>query len=172
MLDKAKAEYSLSKQELLPDITFGYKHEERDGNFSRGEWMGSVAFSIPLWFWGKQGPQIAEARAGLQAAQADYQAEENTVLFEARSAQAKVKAAEDIVRLYKDGILPRVESAVATARVSYESGTGEFSEYLGAFRAYRDFQMEYADQLAAWAVAKADLERVIGEDSQSERGIQ
>jgi outer membrane protein TolC len=172
MLAKARTDYSLSKQELLPDITFGYKHEERDGNFSRGEWMGSVAFSIPLWFWGKQGPQIAEARAGLQAAQADYQAEENTVLFEGRSALARVKAAGDIVRLYKDGILPRVESAVATARVAYESGTGEFSEYLGAFRAYRDFQMEYADALAAWAVAKADLERVIGEDSELERGIQ
>ncbi|MBF0504737.1 MAG: TolC family protein [Candidatus Omnitrophica bacterium] len=168
MLDKAKTEYSLSKQELLPDIRLEYKHEDQGGNFSRGQWMGAVGLTIPLWFWGKQGPEIAEARAGFKAAQADYQAEENTVLFEGRSALAKVKASGDIVRLYEDGILPRIKSAVTTARVAYESGTGEFSEYIGAFRAYRDYQMEYADALATLAVSKADLERVVGGDMDSE----
>lgn len=171
MLDKAKTEYSLSKQELLPDISLQYKHEEQDGNFSKGQWMGSVGLTIPLWFWGKQGPAIAEAHADLKAAQANLQAEENTVFFEGRSALAKVKVSGDIVRLYEDGILLRVESAVATARVAYESGTGDFAEYIGAYRAYRDFQMEYADALAALAVSKADLERVVGEDMDPEGEI-
>ena len=168
MMERARTEYSLSKQELLPDISLQYKHEEQGGNFSRGQWMGAVGLTIPLWFWGKQGPEIAEARAGFKAAQADLQAEENTVLFEGRSALAKVKASGDIVRLYEDGILPRIKSAVTTARVAYESGTGEFSEYMGAFRAYRDYQMEYADALAALAVSQADLERVVGGDMNSE----
>ena len=133
--------------------------------------MGSVGLTIPLWFWGKQGPAIAEAHADLKAAQADLQAEENTVFFEGRSALAKVKASGDIVRLYEDGILLRVESAVATARVAYESGTGDFTEYIGAYRAYRDFQMEYADALAALAVSKADLERTwMGEGCPGSRG--
>lgn len=162
MVDKARTEYSLSKQELLPDITLQYKHEEQGDNFSKGQWMGSVGLTIPLWFWGKQGPEIAEAHADLKAAQADLQAEENTVLFEGRSALAKVKASVDVVRLYEDGILPRVKSAVATARIAYESGTGDFTEYIGAFRALRDFQVEYAEALGAWAVSKADLERVVG----------
>ncbi len=162
MLDKARTEYSLSKQELLPDITLMYKHEEQDGNFSKGQWMGSVGLTIPLWFWGKQGPEIAEAHADLRAAQADYQAEENTVLFEGRSALAKVKASVDVVRLYEDGILPRIESAVVTASSAYASGRGDFNGYIEAFRAFRDYQMEYADALGAWAVSKADLEEVVG----------
>ncbi len=170
MLDRAKTEYSLSKQELLPDITLMYKHEEQNGNFSKGQWMGSVGLTIPIWFWGKQGPEIAEAHADLKAAQADYQAEENTVFFEGRSALAKVKASVDVVRLYEDGILPRVKSAVATARVGYESGTGDFNEYIGAFRAFRDFQMEYADALATLAISKADLERVVGGDIEEVQG--
>lgn len=162
MLDKAKTEYSLSKQELLPDITLKYKHEERNDNFSKGQWTGSVGLTVPLWFWGKQVPMIAEARAGLRAAQADYQAAENTALFEGRSALAKVKASVDVVRLYEQGILPRMKSAVVTARVAYESGTGDFTEYITAFKALRDFQMEYTDALATLAIAKADLDRVVG----------
>ena len=39
---------------------------------------------------------------------------------------------------------------------------------MGAFRAYRDYQMEYADALAALAVSQADLERVVGGDMNSE----
>jgi len=162
MLDKAKTDYSLSKQELLPDITLGYQHNEQNNSFGRGQWAGSIGFTIPLWFWGKQGPQIAEAHADLKAAQADYQAEENTVFFEGRSALAKVKAAVDVVRLYEDGILPRIESAVVTASSAYASGRGDFNGYIEAFRAFRDYQMEYADALGAWAVSKADLEEVVG----------
>ncbi len=162
MLDKAKTDYSLSKQELLPDITLSYQHNQQNNSFGRGQWAGSIGFTIPLWFWGKQGPEIAEAHADLRAAQADYQAEENTVFFEGRSALAKVKAAVDVVRLYEDGILPRVESAVVTASSAYASGSGDFNEYIEAFKAFRDYQMEYADALGAWAVSKADLEEVVG----------
>ncbi len=168
MLDKARTEYSLSKQELLPDISLSYQHNEQNNSFGRGQWAGTVGFTIPLWFWGKQGPEIAEAHANLKAAQADLQVEENTVFFEGRSALAKVKAAVDVVHLYEDGILPRVESAVVTASSAYASGKGDFTEYIEAFKAFRDYQMEYADALGAWAVSKADLEEVVGGDTEFE----
>ncbi|MDE2009025.1 MAG: TolC family protein [Candidatus Omnitrophica bacterium] len=164
ILDQTRTKYSLSKQSLLPDITLTYQHQEQNGSFGRGQWAGMVGFTIPLWFWGKQAPEIVEARADLRAAQADYQAEENTAIFEGRSALAKVKAAREVVELYEKGILPRAESVVVTDRVAYEASTGDFTEYIAAFKALRDFQMEYAQALAGLAVAKADLDRAIGGD--------
>jgi len=167
MLEKARADSSLSKQEFLPDITLKYKRDLVDGKLSRadqGEWAGSVGINVPIWFWGKQLSGVREARANFNAANADYKAAENTAVFEARSAFAKYEAARKLVEIYETGILPQATSAVTTARRAYESGTLSFLEILDSMRGLRDLQMEYFASVAELQVSKADLERMVGGD--------
>jgi outer membrane protein TolC len=164
MLGKAEAESSLSKQEFLPDITLKYKREEKDGSFREGEWAGMVGVSVPLWFWGKQLPEIREAKANLEAAKADYKSAENTAVFEARSAFAKYQAARNLVEIYETGVLPQATSAVTTARRAYESGSLSFLELLDSLRMLRDLQMEYFGSVAELQVSLADLEQSVGGD--------
>ncbi len=164
MLGKAEVESSLSKQELLPDITVKYKREEKEGAFRNGEWAGMIGINVPLWFWGKQLPAIREARANLMAAKADYKESENTAVFEAKSTFAKYEAARKLVSVYETGVLPQATSAVTTARRAYESGGLSFLELLDSLRTLRDLQMEYFDSVAELQIALADLERFVGDD--------
>lgn len=167
LLEKARADSSLSKQEFLPDITLKYKRDLVDGKISRadqGEWAGSVGINVPIWFWGKQLSGVREARANVEAAQADYKSAENAAVFEARSAFARYEAARKLVEIYETGILPQATSAVTTARRAYESGTLSFLEILDSMRVLRDLQMEYFGSVADLQVARADLERMVGGD--------
>ncbi|MBF0331477.1 MAG: TolC family protein [Candidatus Omnitrophica bacterium] len=167
MFEKAQIESSLSKQEFLPDITLKYKRDEVDGKFNRidqGQWTGSVGINVPIWFWGKQLPEIREARADLEAARADYEAAENTAVFEVKSAFARYDAARKLVGIYATGVLPQATSAVTTARRAYESGTLSFLDLLDSMRILRDLQMEYFGSVAALQIALADLEQAVGGD--------
>lgn len=167
MLGKAEAESSLSKQELLPDITLKYKRDAKDGRLSgldQGEWSGSVGINVPLWFWGNQMPQIREARANLEAAKADYKSAENVAVFETRSAFAKYEATRNLVVAYETGILSQATSAVATAQKAYASGSLSFLELLDTVRMLRGLQIEYFESAAELQISLADLERSVGGD--------
>lgn len=164
MVRKAEMDYSLSKQEYLPDFMVKYKREERNGGM--GSWAGMLGMTIPIWFWDKQDSFVKEAKANVGVANADYRAEENAILFEARAAFVKFESAKKLVEIYETGVLPQAFAAVQTAQRGYETDKISFLDLLDSLRTLKDFQMEYFEAKANMEIALADLERSVGIDLQ------
>lgn len=162
MVRKSEIDYSLSKQEYLPDFMVKYKREERSGG--AGSWAGMFGVTVPIWFWEKQDSFVKEAKANVGVANADYQAEENAILFEAKAALVKFKAAKKLVDIYETGVLPQVLAALQTAQRGYEADKISFLDLLDSLRSLKDFQMEYFEAQANTEIALADLERSVGTD--------
>jgi len=160
MLKKTEIDLALAKQEYLPDFMLKYKREEKDGG--AGSWAGMLGVTVPLWFWEKQDSFVKEAQADVKVAQAEYQAEENQVLFEARSSLAKLEAAKKLVSIYETGVLPQALTAVETAQRGFETDKVSFLDLLDSLRSLRDFQMDYFEACANMEIALADLERSVG----------
>ncbi len=160
MVRKTEIDYSLAKQEYLPDFMIKYKREERNGK--PGSWAGMIGVTIPLWFWEKQDSFVKEAHANVGVVKAEYQAEENLVLFEVSSSYARFDASKKLVKIYETGVLPQVQAALETARRGYETDTLSFLDLLDSVRTLREFQMEYIESLANLEIALADLERAVG----------
>jgi len=163
MVRKSEIDYALSKQEYLPDFMFKYKREENTKG-GMGSWAGMVGVTVPLWFWEKQNSFVKEARANVNVAKAEYQATENMVLLEARSAYAKLEAAKSLVKIYETGVLPQAQAALETVRLGYQADKIDFLDLLDSQRTLREFQMEYFEALANLEIALADLERSVGAD--------
>ncbi len=108
--------------------------------------------------------QVKEAKANVEVVKADYQATQNMVLFESRSAYAKFEAAKNLVKIYETGVLPQAQAALETARLGYEADKIDFLDLLDSQRTLREFQMEYFESLANLEIALADLERSVGAD--------
>ncbi len=157
---KSEIDYSLAKQEYLPDFMVKYTRQEDEGGM--GTWSGMLGVSIPLWFWEKQSSFVKEAKANLEVADAQYRDEENMVLFEVRSALAEFNAAKKLVDIYETGVLPQAQAAVLTARRGFEADKISFLDLLDALRTLKDFQIEYFEARADKEIAMADLERTIG----------
>lgn len=162
MVRKTEIDYSLAKQEYLPDFMIKYKREERNGK--PGSWAGMIGVTIPLWFWEKQDSFVKEAHANVGVVKAEYQAEENLVLFEVSSSYARFDASKKLVKIYETGVLPQAQAALETARRGYETDTLSFLDLLDSVRTFREFQMEYLESLANLEIALADLERAVGVD--------
>jgi outer membrane protein TolC len=160
MLKKSGIDLTLAKQEYLPDFTVKYTRQENNGEL--GEWTGMAGITVPLWFGGKQNSFVKEAKANLRVAEAEYQAAENMVVFETRSAYVKFMAAKGLVNIYEAGVLPQAQSAFETAQRGYQSDQTTFLDMLDSQRSLREFQMEYFEALANLEIALADLERSIG----------
>jgi len=162
MVRKTEIDYSLAKQEYLPDFMIKYK---REASSSRPDaWAGMVGVTFPLWFWEKQNSFVKEAKANMGVVKAEYQAQENMVLFEVRSSFARFDAAKKLVKIYETGVLPQAQSALETARRGYETDTLSFLDLLDSERSLREFQMEYFESLANLEIVLADLERAVGID--------
>jgi len=162
MVRKSEIDYSLSKQEYLPDFMVKYKREERNGG--AGSWAGMLGVTIPIWFWEKQDSFVKEAKANVGVANADYQAEENAILFEAKAAYVRFEAAKKLVDIYETGVLPQALTALQTAQRGYEADKISFLDLLDSLRTLKDFQMEYFEAQANMEIALADLERSVGVD--------
>jgi outer membrane protein TolC len=162
MLAKSKIEYSLAKQEYLPDFMFKYKREENNGG--AGSWAGMVGMTIPLWFFEKQNSFVKEAKANVDVAKADYNSVEANTLFEVKSAYAKFEAAKKLVKIYETGVLPQAKAALETARRAYSADKIDLLRLIDSERTLRDFQIEYFESLANSEIALADLERAVGTD--------
>ena len=162
MVRKTEIDYSLAKQEYLPDFMIKYKRQENNGK--PGAWAGMVGVTFPLWFWEKQNSFVKEAHANVGVVKAEYQAQENMVLFEVRSSYARFVAAKKLVKIYETGVLPQAQAALETARRGYETDLLSFLDLLDSVRSLREFQMDYFESLANLEIALADLELSVGVD--------
>jgi outer membrane protein TolC len=75
---------------------------------------------------------------------------------------AKVRASEQVARLYHTTILPQALQNLEAARVGYRAGTGGFLDLIDGQRAWRGFQEEYYRALVERENRLAELEQVIG----------
>jgi len=160
MVRKSEINYSLAKQTYLPDFMVKYRRAEVNGGM--GTWDGTLGMTIPIWFWQKQDSFVKEAKADLGVAHADYRAEENVILFEAKAALVKFKAAKKLVDVYETGILPQASASLQTAQRGYETDKISFLDLLDSLRSLKDFQIEYFEAQANMDIALADLERSVG----------
>jgi outer membrane protein TolC len=120
---------------------------------------GSV--SLPIWL-GENSARKDEARARLRAAKYNARDAENRlvavterVLFEYSDALRKM-------RLYRDGLVPKVEQSLNASYAAYEAGERDFLNVLDAQRQLLDFRLVVARQTATFAKKRAELEMLCG----------
>ena len=159
--ERAEASWRLAKRELLPDLETML--ELRDPAMGPiGPWDLSLALVIPFWFWTKQRYGVKAALFDKESAQAAYVAAQNVAEKRIHEHWHDVWAAYQTAALYRDGILPLADQAVASTLAAYQSGRGSFMDLLDALRMLNERQRTYAEQLVQVEQHVALLEQATG----------
>ena len=167
MVKKSAVDYSLAKQEYLPDFMVKYTREQKDG--SAGNWAGMLGVTVPIWFWEKQSSFVKEAKAQLEEMESEYQGMENMVGYEVEAALAKVEAQRRLAELYETSFLPQAEAAFKASTIGFEAGKNDFLNLLDSERMLLEFKLDYAQVIVDLEIAYADLERAVGIDLKLEK---
>ncbi|MEP0547690.1 MAG: TolC family protein [Rhodothermales bacterium] len=147
----------LEKARRIPDVTVsaGYRRFTATGGGA-----AVVGLAVPLPVFDRNGGAVAAARARLQAADA----EREVALVEARSALAEAHGALTAsfaeATAFRIEVLPRAEDVAARIEEGYEAGKFSLLDVLDAQRTLAAARVRYADALAAYHTAAADVERL------------
>lgn len=155
---------ALSQRQYYPDFNVAF---QRFQNFQANDGFGAyVAMTVPFAFWtkAKYDAGVQEAMASVATARAQRHQMENLTRFQVNDTLAKVRASEQVARLYHTTILPQAMQNLEAARVGYRTGKGGFLELIDTQRALRGFQQEYYRVLVEREHRLAELEQVIGSD--------
>ena len=143
-VNQAQATVDSTRRSRMPDVSAGAISRNYSGN---GDWRQAefmLSFSLPVFNTRKYRSDIRRDESKLRASELDAADYELSLREEIHALTVKIDAARREALTYGDDIIPRSESALASARASWESGRGSFRDVLDARRMLLEGRLMYA----------------------------
>lgn len=159
-IDREQYNVQLARKEFYPDFSAGLTYINRPG---MPEMYGvMVGIKIPLYFWQKQRPAVAEATASASAERQRLENITTLLFFKIKDRYLAATTAQRLVKLYGTTIIPQSTLSLESAISGYESGRVDFLTLLENLVTLRNYELSYYEQLSNVEKAIAALEPLVG----------
>jgi outer membrane protein TolC len=166
MIEAKEKAYSLAKRDYYPDFKFLFAYGQREktptGINRMDNLTGMVEINIPIYYKFKQERKVAEAKADIQVAEAQYRAMKNEILFMITDMASMVQRSERQLELYKTGIIPQTSLQINSAISAYRVNKADFMTLLDSQMTLYKYELEYHQALTEYEKNVANLGAVIG----------
>ena len=159
-IDREQYGVELAQKDFYPDFNIGFTYFNRPGLPEM--YAVNVGVKIPLYFWQKQRPAVAEATA---SAATEKQRLENTttlLFFRIKDRYLAATTAQRLVKLYGTTIIPQSSLSLESAISGYEVGKVDFLTLLDNLVTLLNYELSYYEQLSNEEKAIAALEPFVG----------
>ena len=159
-IDREKYGVELARKDFYPDFTVGLTYFNRPG---MPEMYGvNVGMKIPLYFWQKQRPAVAEATASARAERGRLENATSLLFFRVKDRYLAVTTAQRLLKLYGTTIIPQSSLSLESAIAGYEVGKVDFLTLLDSLMTLRNYELSYYEQLSYVEKSIAALEPLVG----------
>lgn len=161
---KARAQRTLAEREFYPDVTLSLEYMQRDpvmDDPGYDMYNASVSFNLPVRRE-RRHAMVAESAAAASMASAELNLTRSTIRRSIAELVAEIERDRRVAGLYRDGILPQAEAAMAAALAAYRAGKGEFMQVLDSRMALFNLERDYYAAVAGHQMELARLEAVVG----------
>lgn len=160
-IEKNRFAKSLAKKSFFPDFMAGVV-ERGLTTGAIGPWDLMLSFTVPLWFWTKERYEVKEAIANLEEAESASQAMQNRAFSEVKELTVKIEAAKNKINLFKNNLMPMLESSISVSMAGFRSGKTDLMTLLDNIRMLVETEMSYYRALVEYNMNLSDLERIVG----------
>jgi outer membrane protein, heavy metal efflux system len=157
MIAAAEAKVNMLKREYYPDFTLTGSLAQRPGEYTN-MWGVSAAINVPIYYKTKQEPAVREAQAALKGAKYELEAARLMAAAGIRDNLAMLRAAENLMELYRNALIPKAEQDFDLALAGYGTGRSDALTVITRLKSYLDYELLYQGQLAERAKAMARIE--------------
>lgn len=159
-IDREQYGVELAKKDFYPDFSVGLTYLNRPG---MPEMYGvNVGVKIPLYFWQKQRPAVAEATASAAVEKQRLENATTLLFFRIKDRYLAATTAQRLVKLYGTTIIPQSSLALESAIAGYEVGKVDFLTLLDNLVTLRNYELSYYEQLSNVEKSIAALEPFVG----------
>jgi outer membrane protein TolC len=156
---KQDAQVASAKREGKPDFEVGYLYENTDRKY-RDYYM----FTFDVRFPRKKrvNAEIAEATEKRSESQQTLDAHLQQQLAEVQEGYVKATSDEELLKEYREGLIPQSDAAYRATLSAYASNREQFIHVLSYFTDTLNLKLEYVQTLADHEAALAHLESLTG----------
>jgi len=125
-------------------------------------WSLTATVNIPIFYKSKQEPAVQEANANLLGAKRDLAAADYMLSSNIRENYSMAQTAERLMKIYREGIIPKTYQDFQLALSGYATGKIEAITAISRLKAILDTEFLYWGQYSEREKAIARLEAIIG----------
>jgi cobalt-zinc-cadmium efflux system outer membrane protein len=156
---KQDAQLESAKREGKPDFELGYMYQNTDRKY-RDYYM--LTFDVRFPRKKRVNAQIAEAAEKRAESQQTLDAHLQQQLAEVQQGYIKATSDEELLKEYREGLVPQSDAAYRATLNSYASNREQFMRVLSYFTDVLNLKLEYAQTLEDHEIALAHLEAMTG----------
>ncbi|MEO8447373.1 MAG: TolC family protein [bacterium] len=157
--DKFSNQLSLSRGELLPNISLSY-YRQKIGN-DNGFYGVELALGIPVWFWGEQSANIKGADYDLQIASSEEVSLRRSLENELNRSFEEYENSMRQLKFFRDEAVSESDEVFRQSKISYEEGAIGYVEYLQALTIVYDVRTQYLTSIYNYNKSLINLEEII-----------
>jgi outer membrane protein, heavy metal efflux system len=156
---KQEAQLASAKREGKPDFEFGYIYQNTDRKY-RDYYMFTLDVRFPRKT--RVNAEIAEATDKRSESQQTLNAHLQQQLAEVQQEYVKATSDEELLKEYREGLVPQSDAAYRATLSAYASNREPFIHVLSYFADLLSLKLEYAQTLVDHEAALAHLESLTG----------
>jgi cobalt-zinc-cadmium efflux system outer membrane protein len=157
MASAAEAKIQMAKKEYYPDFTIGAGYFARSSQFP-DMWNLTATINLPIFYKTKQREGVLEAEASLLEARRNVEATKLMTSSALRDNYAMFKSAENLMALYRDGLIPKAYQGFELALSGYVTGKIEAITAITRLKALIEYEFLYWRQFTDRQKAAARLD--------------
>jgi len=162
MVEKQKLQIDLAHKDFYPDFDIQYMWQRTDPVQFRAYYTLSVGVRVPIYHSRKQQPELAEAEAELSRSRSESKAQTQQVAFELRTEFDTAEKTTELLKVYRDVLLPQTRSEFQSGLAAYQNNKQDFQGLLASFLDVLHLDEEYWQSVADRETALAHLEELTG----------
>jgi outer membrane protein, heavy metal efflux system len=159
MIQRHQTAVQLAQKEFRPDFQLSYLYENTDRKY-RDYYMLSFTVNFP-----RRKPRqaaLAEAQVNVERAQQEQDSQLQAVLAEVQKQYVNVKASEEQLLIYRDGLIPQAQATIQAGLTAYESNRADFESLFSSYMDVLSLDLQYQQTLLDHDTALAHIERLTG----------
>jgi len=160
MVRRQDAQVGLAHKDFRPDFSVQYMWQRTDPTQFRAYYMATFGLNLPNRK--RRKAELAEAVQAQERAKRELESEIQRVLSEVKQQYVLVRASEERLKIYKEGLIPQADATFRAGMAAYEANRQDFETLLSSFLDVLNLDLDYRRELAEHESALASLERLTG----------
>ncbi|MGH9574022.1 MAG: TolC family protein [Candidatus Acidiferrales bacterium] len=162
MVEKQKLQVDIANKDFDPDFNIQYMWQRTDPTQYRAYYMLSVGVTVPIYRSRKQRHELAQAEANLARSRSEAESQTGQIAFQLRTAFDTVEKAAEMLKIYKEGLLPQAQAEFQSGLAAYQNNRAEFQSPFTSFLDVLSMDEEYWQTVGDRETAIAQIEQLTG----------
>ncbi len=161
-IERQDVAVEIAKKDFYPDFNAQFMWQRTDPTQFRAYYQFTIGARIPIYRKRKQQPALAQAEIDRSKAQTELEAQSQELSSILRQQYAAVGKTAELLKIYRDGLLPQAKAELQAGFAAYQSNRQDFQALLASFRDVLKLDEEYWQVLSEHESALGQIEELTG----------